>query len=173
MFLHPTLPRPLWGSPCWALLLQAAPLSCVRPSCMGRWMRGVPSGPLSGAAEALGLMAHSQGPASACPRAHRIPSPGLGSRPGHSLQGYKDLALLAQSGLPSPPSQVQSRPSDQLSLLLQLQLSFSQPPSPLAGVAPVATRSIPAVCRSLLRVQRTRPKTAALTKLLQPAARDP
>ena len=30
------------------------------------------------------------------------------SRPGHSLQGYKDLALLAQPGLPARASQVQS-----------------------------------------------------------------
>ena len=52
------------------------------------------------------------------------------SRPGHSLQGYKDLALLAQPGLPARASQVQSSPSGQLSLPPRSQVScFSLPPS--------------------------------------------
>ena len=101
------------------------------PSAQGGGCGGVPSDPLSWATVALALRAHSQGPPSACPQPHRTPSPGLGSRPGHSLQGYKDLALLAQPGLPSRASQVQSSPSDQRSLLLQLQLSFFSPPPSL------------------------------------------
>ena len=94
-------------------------------------MRGSAIRSLSWATVALALMAHSQGPSSACPQLHRTPSPGVGSRPGHSLQGYKDLALLAQSGLPSRAPQVQSSPSDQRSLLLQLQFSFFSPPPSL------------------------------------------
>ena len=137
--------------------------------------RGVPSGPLSWAAEALALMAHSQGPASACPRAHRTPSPVLGSRPGHSLQGEQRpgplgsvwITIIAISG---PEPRLGSAESS-AAVTVQLLLPAAFPLSQAWLLWPLAVYLLSADL--YLRVQRTRPKTAALTTLLQPAARGP
>ena len=91
------------------------------------------------------------------------------SRPGHSLQGTRTwpswLSLDYQQG------HLRSRAPPRVSWAFRRGHRSAASPCrlrSLAGVAPAAARSVPAV-----RVQRTRPETAALSKLLQPAARDP
>ena len=151
LFLDSTLPRPLWGSPCGALLFQAAPLSCARPSCMGRWMQGSAIGsPLLGCRGA--------GPDGSQPR----PCQCLPSSTQNSLTCFRISSRAQPSGgaktwaswlsLDYHHRHLRPRAPPRISWVFCCSYSSASSPSrlpSLAGVAPVATRSIPAVCRSV------------------------
>ena len=175
LFLHSTLPRPLWGSPCRALLLQAAPLSCARPSGMGRWMQGNAIG-----SHLLGR--RGAGPDGSQPR----PCQCLPSGTQNSLTCLRISSRAQPSGVQRPgplgsvwvtitaisgPEPCLGSAESSAAVTVQLLLPAAFPPSQAWLLWPLAVYLLSADL--YLRVQRMRPKTAALTTLLQPAARDP